>query len=67
MTWTGHKSYRSMTPYIDILTAARRAHMSRLNSLPLTPDLPSPPSLSAPSTPFDLPALPAPFDLPLSP
>lgn len=43
MTWTGHKSYRSMTPYIDILTAARRAHMSRLNSLPLTPSSPTSP------------------------
>ena len=66
MKWTGHKNYRSMTPYIDIFTDAKRAQMTRLNTLTLAPSPdPSPapapaPALSSPDPSPDSALAPSP-------
>ncbi len=33
MKWTGHKTYASMQPYIDVAETSRRASMSRLDNI----------------------------------
>lgn len=34
MKWTGHKNYKSMTPYIDVTSNAKKENMSLFNYLP---------------------------------
>lgn len=34
MKWTGHKNYKSMNPYIDVTSNAKKENMSLFNNLP---------------------------------